>query len=446
MNISALRMHAFGIALAVFLFSDCSDDAGNNTADTALVGPKTCLGCHGDEALLKKVAAPNPPAGPSEGGCGGTLPEMEAWQKVYVGGTYGTQFLASTHGRMKCVVCHGGTEPAADKHAAHAGGFIGSPSRQAAEICGACHASIASRDASSTHTQGFGQKAMVSLRSGLAGYEQYPEHLKAGYDKNCGKCHASCGECHVQRPDQAGGGFLAAHLFQKTPDMRLNCTACHSARVAHAYFGESFGTRPDVHYTKIPGGSCLNCHSANEMHGEGIARDQRYRVANGPTCEKCHAGKAAANDFHSRHWNDLACQVCHSQTYQNCGSCHVDEGVRNGPYMGFKIARNAMTDVKRFTYVVVRNAPYAPDTWSNYGLAVAPNFDAAPTFKLATPHNIQRWTERTQVDNGKSCYDACHIIGGRNKQWFLFQSDLKSWEVQANQPVIVDGHLPSGWN
>jgi thiosulfate/3-mercaptopyruvate sulfurtransferase len=371
---------------------------------------------------------------------------MEAWQKVYVGGTYGKQFLESAHGKMKCVVCHGGIEPAADKTAAHAGGFIASPSRQAEAICGTCHAAIASKDASSLHTQGFGQKAMVSLRSGLAGYEQFPEKLKKGYDKNCGKCHASCGECHVQRPDQAGGGFLAGHLFQKTPDMRLNCTACHSARVAHAYFGEAFGTRPDVHYTKIPGGSCLNCHSAGEMHGEGVARDQRYRVANGPACETCHAAASAANAFHSKHWNDLACQVCHSQTYQNCSSCHVDDGVRNGPYMGFKIARNAMPGVKRFKYVVVRNAPYAPDTWSNYGLTAAPNFDAAPTFKLASPHNIQRWTERTQVENGKECYDACHITGGRNTQWFLFQSDLKSWEVQANQPVIVDGHLPPGWN
>ncbi|MBL0177098.1 MAG: hypothetical protein IPP94_17910 [Ignavibacteria bacterium] len=41
----------------------------------------TCIGCHGNEATLKAVADPNPPSDPGEGGCGGTLPEMEAGRK-----------------------------------------------------------------------------------------------------------------------------------------------------------------------------------------------------------------------------------------------------------------------------------------------------------------------------------------------------------------------------
>mgnify|MGYP003383603506 CR=1 FL=1 len=73
------------------------------------------------------------------------------------------------------------------------------------------------------------------------------------------------------------------------------------------------------------------------------------------------------------------------------------------------------------------------------------NFAAAPTFKLASPHNIQRWTARTKTDSGKPCSDACHITDGRNKQWFLFQSDLQTWEVLANQGVVVDGKLPASW-
>jgi hypothetical protein len=429
----------------VFFAAGCAKDGTDNT-NQPQTQATTCIGCHSNESVLKTVATPNPPPTGGEGGCGGTLPEMEAWQKVYVGGTYGTQFLASTHGKMKCTDCHNGVEPATDKTMAHSGDFVGSPSQQPQKFCGACHDNLASKDANSIHTQGFGQKAMVSLRAGFPSYEQYPALLKSGYDKNCGKCHASCGECHVMRPRQAGGGFIAAHNFQKTPDMRLNCTACHAARVAHAYFGEGFGTRPDVHYLKIPGGSCLNCHTGTEMHGTGTRYEQRYTVSNQPKCENCHANKATANPFHSKHWNDLACQVCHSQQYQNCGSCHVNTGVRNGPYMGFKIGMNAMPSVKRFKYVVLRNAPFAPDTWSDYGIPSMANFSAAPTFKLASPHNILRFTERTTVASGKPCFDACHVSSGRNKQWFLFQADLQSWEVQANAPVVVDGHLPSSWN
>ncbi len=433
------------VLLLAFAWSGCTKEQPDLSPNSPNATATTCIGCHSNQDVLKQVADPNPPTGPSEGGCGGTLPEMEAWQKVYVGGPNGEKFLSSAHGKQKCVSCHGGVEPATDKKAAHAGNFVKYPSREAEKYCGTCHASIASKDLTNLHTQGSGQKHMVSLRSGFPNYASYPEHLKAGYDKNCGKCHASCGECHVQRPRQAGGGFLAAHDFQKEPDMRLNCTACHSARVAHAYFGEAFGNKADVHYTKLPGGKCTNCHNTNEMHGDGTMYTQRYKVASLPKCENCHGGKATANPYHAKHWNDLSCQTCHSQDYQNCSSCHVDTGVRNGPYMGFKIGRNAMTDTKRFKYVVLRNAPYAPDTWSNYGIALMANFDAAPTFKLASPHNILRFTARTTVESGKPCYDACHIIDGRNKKWYLFQEDLKAWEVQANQPVIVDGHLPTGW-
>lgn len=374
-------------------------------------------------------------------------PPLEPWAKVYVGGSNGDKFFASAHGRIACVQCHGGREPADGKKTAHGtADFVGSPSRKPEKYCAGCHPSYAQRDANSLHTQGFGQKALVALRGGFPSYEAFPEDLKKGYDTFCGKCHASCGECHVIRPRQAGGGFLGGHVFQQ-PDMRLNCTACHSARIAHAYFGEANGLKPDVHYVKLPGGLCTNCHSVDEMHGDGTKYEQRFQVRDQPRCETCHGDKATANSYHSMHWNKLSCQSCHAQDYQNCGSCHVNaEAVRKGPFMGFKIGINTMPGTFRFKFVVLRNTPAAPDTWSKFGIPVLANFDAAPTFKLATPHNIQRWTPRTQVQSGQACYEACHISNGRNKGVFLFDSDLLDWEKAANRPVVVDGKLPAGWN
>ncbi len=435
------------LSIPLFAMACKSDSDTPSNPNTPSKDVTTCLGCHSDEATLKAVADPNPPAGPSEGGCGGTLPEMAAWEKVYIGGDNGAKFLASTHGRMACVSCHGGTEPAANKLVAHATNFVGRPSLQAEKYCGTCHKTIASKDRTSIHTQGLGQKKMLCDRGAYADSTAWPDQLRYGYNKNCGKCHSSCGECHVQRPRQAGGGFLEAHNFKLKPDMRLNCTACHSARVAHAYFGEGFGLRPDVHYLNMPGGQCTNCHSANEMHGTGVPIDQRYSVTTMPKCEGCHGGKSTANAFHAKHWNDLACQVCHSQDYQNCGSCHVDDGVRNGPYISFKIGLNPLPQTKRFKYVVLRNAPHAPDTWSNYGVPTLTNFNVHPTWRLASPHNIKRWTPRTEVEQGKPCFDACHITQGRNAKWFLFDADLKeSWEKTSNSSVVVDGKLPAGWS
>jgi len=440
--------HLLGILLGILFVAACDDS--DRTIPNPLQ-PKadvtTCIGCHSDEATLKLVADPNPPPTNGEGGCGGTLPEMEAWAKVYIGGNNGEKFLASAHGKLACVNCHGGMEPAKDKHEAHGTNFVKSPSREPDKYCGNCHPSIAARDKNSIHTQGFGQKRMVADRAGFPSYENYPEQLKLGYDQNCGKCHASCGECHVMRPRQAGGGFLAAHDFQKKPDMRLNCTACHSARVGHAYFGEGFGVGPDVHYLKLPGSQCTNCHTADEMHGTGRQYEQRYSVSNLPKCEQCHGDKNNSNAFHSVHWNTISCQGCHSQDYQNCGSCHVGSGVRNGPYMGFKIGKNPLSTVKRFKYVVLRQGPAAPDTWSNFGIPTMNQFASHPTYRLATPHNIKRWTPRTEVDAGQSCFEACHIKDGKNAQWFLFSTDLnEQWEKDANASVVVDNALPASWN
>jgi hypothetical protein len=431
---------------ALFLVACDKDDTIPHNPFQPKADVGTCLGCHSDETTLKAVADPPPPPNPG-GGCGGELPEMEPWLKVFIGGDNGARFLNSAHGKLACVSCHGGKEPARDKHEAHSVDFVASPSADADRFCGSCHPSIAARDKHSIHTQGFGQKRMLADRAGFPSYENYPELLKQGYDKNCGKCHASCGECHVMRPRQAGGGFLAAHNFQKRPDMRLNCTACHAARVGHAYFGEGFGLRPDVHYLKLPGGHCLNCHTADEMHGTGRVYEQRYDVSNMPKCEQCHGNAATANAFHSVHWDNVSCQGCHSQDYQNCGSCHVDTGVRNGPYMAFKIGKNPLPNTKRFKWVVLRNAPHAPDSWSNYGIPTLANFNAHPTWRMATPHNIKRWTPRTEVAEGQACFEACHIKDGKNKQWYLFEADLKeTWEKEANRSVVVDNALPAGWN
>ena len=93
----------------------------------------------------------------------------------------------------------------------------------------------------------------------------------------------------------------------------------------------------------------------------------------------------------------------------------------------------------------------APDSWQNYGVASLSNFSVRPTYKYATPHNIQRWTSRTQVAAGKACSDACHIIKNadgtyKNKEIYLFKNNLETWEVGATSSITVDGKLPYKWD
>jgi hypothetical protein len=169
-----------------------------------------------------------------------------------------------------------------------------------------------------------------------------------------------------------------------------------------------------------------------------------------PECTDCHNNARNANAYHTMHWDTFNCQTCHSQDYNNCGSCHVGgEGARIPAYLGFKIGMNPLPDTKSYTYATLRRSLMAPDSWQNYGVSLLPSFDARPTFKYTTPHNIRRWTRRTTVDPGASCFDKCHIINEngifRNRELFLFNSDLQDWEINADRDIVVDGKLPPGW-
>ena len=96
--------------------------------------------------------------------------------------------------------------------------------------------------------------------------------------------------------------------------------------------------------------------------------------------------------------------------------------------MTFKIGHNPSKSEERpWEYVLLRHVPVARDTFAFYGDDLLPDFDALPTWKNATPHNIQLHTPQNE-----SC-DACHD----NKALFLTEDDLRPEEIDANQDVIV---------
>ena len=456
----------------VFIVVSCNDEEKELPITPGANGElskNTCEGCHTDYDLLKKVYSPDPPSTGGHG-CGGEAPHYEPYDRVILRGDGYTQFKNSVHGKLGCVVCHNGIESVDNsdykvvKEKAHSGNFIASPSQHATEKCATCHPDIVSRTHNSTHEQGWGQKSMVTIRYGLGTgkekFEQLPQELKEAYKSNCSSCHGTCAECHVTRPAAGGGGLINGHNFNKTPDMRNNCTTCHVSRGGHAYFGEGIGTVPDVHLTKA-GFTCMSCHTQNEVHGDGNYYDQRYKNKLKPECEDCHSGLENANDYHSMHINDFNCQTCHSQDYNNCGSCHVgtDEGARVASHQKFKIGMNPISDIKPYKMATLRQSLMAPDSWDHYGISNLNNFNEKPTYKYTTPHNIIRWTARTDTskitldENVEQplCAQACHIYKDsdgniKNKQYYLFESDLiESWEKSATSKYTVDGKLPLWW-
>lgn len=408
----------------------------------------SCVGCHSDYDHLVKIATPDSVI-PS-GGCSGPPPYVEPHDRVFLGEGFET-FEASAHGEVGCTTCHNGVDSTADKSLAHSGDFVKWPSFENLSACESCHTDVVATHENSLHFNGWGQKRSQMLRAGVNSFHDLPEGIQTGYAENCQQCHASCGSCHVNRPPAGGGGLLNGHAFE-APDMRDNCTACHSSRGGHAYYGVGTGTLPDVHLTQA-GFTCTDCHDTSELHGgDGTVIEQRYAMPELPECQSCHTGIAGSNRYHSMHLDDFNCHTCHSQAYNTCGSCHVaGEGARIHSHQSFKIGLNPIPDLKPgYKYSTVRRTLAAPDSWEVYGVGQLSDFDAKPIYNYTTPHNILRWTERTQVADGESCYANCHIIQEgdtyRNRHLYLFSSDmLLDWEVSSTQGVFVDGQLPSSW-
>lgn len=326
--------------LGLFLLWGCENDTSNE-----LVGPggnaadKTCLGCHASETLLKealgldgKVSSP----GHEKDGWSSDLPELEAWQKVLITGSNGTEFLNSVHGPnytghdtrhpLTCQHCHGGAADGTfDTMAeAHGGTFVADPSAPGEPACKACHADedwtsacagchaqIAAANGNSLHTNVWGMRTALESRCAVD-YENLTAAQRAGFQANCASCHTTCGQCHVSRPASAAGGFplingaSSAHLFRRTPDMTEQCSACHGSRVGDDFTGAIAGNEPDVH--QEAGDNCVTCHTAAELHGDnqhaGAHYTSRYQVATMPRCEDCHQSDVVVS-------TSTGCDRCH---------------------------------------------------------------------------------------------------------------------------------------
>ena len=413
------------------------------------ISSNTCEGCHTDYERLIEVHTPDTAA--PVGGCGGDAPHYEPYDRVFMGGEGFEAYKSSGHYALGCTGCHNGNGNTGDKESAHSGDFITHPSVFYEDKCGSCHEEIAQNFSTSIH-QGTGQKRKVAMRSGLNGpeeFDQLPAHQIEGYNNNCAHCHGTCGNCHVVRPASGGGGLSKGHNFNKTPDMLNVCVTCHVSRGGHAFLGVAPGTKPDLHLKEM-GFDCLSCHDGHELHGDGQPVEQRYAYAELPQCEDCHNGIEKANSYHSMHYGDFNCQVCHSQDYNNCGSCHIHgDGARVPAYMDFKIALNPLPEIKEgFEFALVRRTLAAPDNWEKYGVDEYASFSVLPTYNYTTPHNLLKWTDRTEVESG-ACYSNCHIRKEGdsliNKELYLFRSDLLEWEIEATGAFAVDGELPSSW-
>ena len=384
---------------------------------------------------------------------------MEGWEKVLIKlGKSASVADLDIHLKLKaCEECHSGNSGEfEDPDIAHEG-LIADPAAPEHGICVTCHGSIATPFANSMHWNLWGEQNAIAARAGVSTLAECPQSLQDGFKGECAACHAGCGDCHVSRPDGVGKGFIDSHKFKAKPHQKNQCMACHGSRIAFDFMGDSeSGRAPDAHFAK--GMDCMKCHGGKEMHAAAQDVADRFHLPEAPRCEDCH-DIPESNVYHATHWDDLSCHVCHAQPYNNCTACHVggawktdEEYLANSPTLDFRIGIDTDAD-RRAEFVTVRHAPVTPSSFDNWGVAgTLTDFDALPTWKFATPHSVRRWTERTEVSGNDGCAASCHVgapMGNpANAVYYLFEDYVGSnWplEIEANQPVFVNGALPDGW-
>ena len=345
-------------------------------------------------------------------------------------------FLSTTHGALACESCHGGDPARADKVGAHAG-LDATPSvRDPVKACGDCHGETAATARNSLHATLSTFPRVLGNRAGKGA----SPHVDEARRNHCSACHTSCGGCHVSRPQFAGKGFVNGHAFAKRPDPIQQCTACHGSRVGSEFFGER--GQGDVHAAK--GMDCAACHPAREMHAAAPPDlPGRYQLRERARCTDCHRDlEVGSVRDHAIHAGKVQCQVCHSQTYVNCTGCHVGKDPEGTPY--FQNRREVETlkigllsgdqaAGAGFRYGLVRHVPSYPEMFDFYGKDLFPRFGDVPTWKRASPHNVQRRTWQAATCNN------CH----GNRALFLASSDTGVGDREANRKVVVpDGKVP----
>ena len=206
-----------------------------------------CIECHTDAEKLKEITKAYGPKG-IKLGRGGPATERPRFERVLISEEF---FEDEDHGAMECIECHGGDPEARDFDLAHTG-VDRDPSYPAPGVCDECHDET-EHYAGSLH---YTVKGMMTPLLARAGDDPKLHAEINAVSGECTRCHASCGQCHVNQPVHAGGGFIAGHAFQaRATDS--TCAACHGF-IVDEFKGKIKDAKPDIHFSDEEM-DCLDC-------------------------------------------------------------------------------------------------------------------------------------------------------------------------------------------
>jgi len=174
-----------------------------------------------------------------------------------------------------------------------------------------------------------------------------------------------CYNCHVSSCDTCHKTTINDKLAYSTEVARNQeiCLGCH-AREASIQKMDKAAKQEDVHSAK--GMECMDCHTAREMHGDGIEYKSMKQIgAMDANCEKCHPS-VAPSISHKVHRDKIDCKSCHVRHVVSCSNCHIETLIKEGkkvaiPLSGWVFLMNyngKVTSANMQTFVVPDNKTF----------------------------------------------------------------------------------------
>lgn len=236
------------------------------------------------------------------------------------------------------------------------------------------------------------------------------------YEKlGCKNCHiAGCDRCH--KAEKTDRDCKVNFYSAKAGKNQAMCLECHAREKAMIGIDHK-AKQEDVHI--VQGMVCNDCHSAREMHGDGIEYDSmRQPHAMDTRCEKCH-DSVKPTEAHTVHEGKLDCKACHVRHVVSCANCHFDTMVQTGkrtavPVWGWVFLMNhagKVTSASMQTFVAKGNK----------------------TFLMFAPH-----MSHSIMKEGRTC-DGCHATETMKK---ASQGKLELLWMQDGKVVNLKGAIP----
>jgi hypothetical protein len=271
----------------------------------------------------------------------------------------------------------------------------------------------------STQNQEIEQALKTSLHGTTRGMKYFYSATQGGFEQftNVPYEQLTCkAGCHVE-PIAAGDCTVCHQQPGDTPTNQA-CLNCHRRQGM-----EQAMVAADHHLTA--GIKCADCHSAEQIHGDGKEYNSLHEVPQKVNCQQsgCHT-TLATKTMHSTHEKNVNCAACHVKATPTCYNCHFPS----------KTPEDFVTPPVANWKFLVKSKETGKITSGNIMPLTTPQghsfFVIAPYFS----HTIQK-------ESGTTC-SSCHSSDALREYKEKGTITLTNWDETTKKLSNISGVIP----